>query len=83
MFQLDFLIPLFYEINIYASIIAWIIIMFRGLARHDNRCSWLIGNHHILHHKYPKYNFGEYWLDLTFGTLCPEVNQYKRGIIYM
>lgn len=40
----------------------------RGMLRHDYRLIWLIGNHHILHHKYPQFNFGEYWLDYIFGT---------------
>lgn len=74
---------LFIQFNPYSLIYALLIINARGMLRHDRRFIWLIGNHHILHHKYPKYNFGEYWLDVTFGTLCPEVNQYKRGIIYM
>ncbi len=24
---------------------------------------------YLLHHKHPKYNFGEYWIDSIFGTL--------------
>jgi lathosterol oxidase len=41
----------------------------RALMRHDERCSWLIGNHHLIHHKYPHYNYGEYWIDYLCGTL--------------
>ena len=26
------------------------------MMRHDERCIFLIGNHHLLHHKYPNYN---------------------------
>ena len=53
----------------------------RGFMRHDNRCIWLIGNHHILHHKYPNYNYGEYWIDSICGTLCPYKEEY--GLIYI
>lgn len=41
----------------------------RGLARHDSRTTWLIGNHHLLHHELFNVNFGEYWLDLLCDTL--------------
>ena len=40
----------------------------RGMMRHDWRCAWLIGNHHLLHHKYPGYNYGEVWMDSLLGT---------------
>jgi hypothetical protein len=60
-----------------------IIVNIRGMLRHDVRYIWLIGNHHILHHKYPQYNFGEYWLDTLFDTRCPIVSEYKKGLIYL
>ena len=50
----------------------WCALLFvniRGMMRHDSRMVWLIGNHHILHHQHPMYNFGEYWLDKLCGTL--------------
>jgi sterol desaturase/sphingolipid hydroxylase (fatty acid hydroxylase superfamily) len=52
------------------------------MLRHDNRFSWLIGNHHLLHHKYVKYNFGEYWIDCLCGTNYPNQNEYIYGKIY-
>jgi sterol desaturase/sphingolipid hydroxylase (fatty acid hydroxylase superfamily) len=55
----------------------------RGLMRHDERFVWLIGNHHLLHHRYPRWNYGEYWLDWLGGTLYPERREYKRGLVYM
>jgi sterol desaturase/sphingolipid hydroxylase (fatty acid hydroxylase superfamily) len=64
-------------------IIAGFITNLRGLIRHDNRCIWLIGNHHILHHKYPRYNYGEYWIDKLCGTLCPHTEDYVYGKIYI
>jgi sterol desaturase/sphingolipid hydroxylase (fatty acid hydroxylase superfamily) len=51
--------------------------------RHDERCIWLIGNHHILHHKYPQYNYGEYWLDKLFKTNYPKEDEYIKGLIYL
>ena len=57
-------------------------IVIRGYARHDPRTSWLIGNHHILHHKNQKYNFGEYWIDNLMGTRYPYEHEYKYGLIY-
>jgi lathosterol oxidase len=65
------LVPLFFYKTLFLPfIISSVIVGFRALMRHDVRCSWLIGNHHILHHKYPTTNYGEYWLDYLFGTNC-------------
>ena len=64
-------VPLLW-INInWSFYIALLLINIRGMMRHDVRCIPWIGNHHILHHKYPKYNFGEFWLDYCCGTQCP------------
>jgi sterol desaturase/sphingolipid hydroxylase (fatty acid hydroxylase superfamily) len=65
-----------------ALVISFIIVGLRGFMRHDDRFSWLIGNHHLLHHKCQKYNFGEYWIDGIFGTIYPNKNEYIYGIIY-
>ena len=76
-------IPCFiFGCDLIALIISFILIGIRGLMRHDHRCSWLIGNHHILHHKYIKYNFGEYWIDYLCGTILPNKNEYVYGKIY-
>ena len=40
----------------------------RGMMRHDRRFIFIVGNHHLLHHKYQKYNYGEYWIDMLCGT---------------
>ncbi len=40
----------------------------RGLARHDERLIWLIGDHHLRHHRKSKGNYGEPWLDALCGT---------------
>lgn len=47
---------------------AFLFISIRGLMRHDHRCTFLIGNHHLVHHKYLNCNYGEYWIDWIFGT---------------
>ncbi|NDC83700.1 hypothetical protein EB093_08595 [bacterium] len=44
------------------------IIYVRGMMQHDRRFIWCVGNHHLLHHRYPKYNFGEEWVDFLFGS---------------
>jgi lathosterol oxidase len=62
--------------------IAFTIISVRGMMRHDNNFSWLIGNHHLLHHKYTNYNYGEYWVDKLYGTLYPCEKEYVYGRIY-
>jgi lathosterol oxidase len=81
--NLGVLVPCFYYVNsIYYLIIAYILISIRGAMRHDNKYSWLIGNHHLLHHKYPKYNYGEYWLDYLCGTMYPNKSEYIYGLIY-
>ncbi len=64
-----------------AAVIA--VLNLRGMMRHDPRCVWLIGNHHLLHHAHPQYNYGEYWLDWLFGTLYPHREEYVRGLLYM
>ena len=66
----------------YQLLIAFTIISVRGMMRHDNNFSWLIGNHHLLHHKYLNNNYGEYWIDKLCGTLCPYENEYVYGKIY-
>ena len=54
-------------------ITAFIFVNVRGFMTHDNRFSWLIGNHHILHHTHPRYNYCEYWLDDLFDTAYPKI----------
>jgi lathosterol oxidase len=72
----------FYKFSTTSVTIAYIIIIIRGATHHDGRFSWLKGNHHILHHRYPCYNYGEYWLDTLFGTRCPIQRQYIYGKLY-
>jgi lathosterol oxidase len=62
------LIPYMYYGSLYELAITLALINIRGMMRHDHRCAWLIGNHHLLHHEYPGYNYGEYWIDFLCGT---------------
>lgn len=74
---------LFINFNLYSFIFAIILINIRGMMRHDTRTDNIIGNHHLLHHKYPKYNYGEYWIDWLFGTKYECEEEYKYGLIYI
>jgi sterol desaturase/sphingolipid hydroxylase (fatty acid hydroxylase superfamily) len=66
---LGFLAPLLiFDIHWPSFITALLFVNIRGMMRHDDRCSWLIGNHHIIHHRNPSQNFGEEWLDRLFRT---------------
>jgi sterol desaturase/sphingolipid hydroxylase (fatty acid hydroxylase superfamily) len=66
---------IFIKLNIIQFFVALIFINLRGILRHNYSSSFLIGTHHLLHHKYPEFNYGEYWIDFMFGTLLP--NKYK------
>lgn len=56
------------DVNNNSFIISFLFIIIRDALRHDKRFIWLVGEHHLLHHKYPQYNFGEQWLDRFFWT---------------
>ncbi len=73
---------LFCEFSAAELLVTLAILNVRGMLRHDSRCVFLIGNHHLLHHKYPNYNFGEYWLDTLFGTRIPNRGEYEHGLLY-
>lgn len=73
----------FTDCNTIAYLYTIIILNIRGMLRHDVNCIWLMGNHHILHHTYSQYNFGEYWLDKLFGTNYPHIEECKYGLIYI
>ena len=71
-----------YKTTITKFMVSFLFICFRAFMKHDKRASFLTGNHHLLHHNYPKYNFGEYWIDKCCGTLYPNENEYVYGKIY-
>jgi sterol desaturase/sphingolipid hydroxylase (fatty acid hydroxylase superfamily) len=74
---------IFINFNTYAYLYSITILNIRGMLKHDVNYIWLMGNHHILHHTYSQYNFGEYWLDKLFGTNYPNVDECKTGLIYI
>jgi lathosterol oxidase len=55
--------------NFTEFIITLIMVNIKGMLRHDHRCAWLIGNHHLLHHVYLHCNYGDYWIDYICNTL--------------
>ncbi len=82
--SLGFFFPLLIiDFHIYSFLIALCITNLRGILRHDSRTIWLIGNHHLLHHQYPKYNYGDYYLDKLFDTAYPNYNHIKKGLLYL
>jgi sterol desaturase/sphingolipid hydroxylase (fatty acid hydroxylase superfamily) len=43
-------------------------IYLRHLVEHEPQLSAWFGEHHILHHKHPRYNYGAFWIDWLYGT---------------
>jgi sterol desaturase/sphingolipid hydroxylase (fatty acid hydroxylase superfamily) len=67
--SIGFLFPyLFIRFNTYVFIFSVFYLNVRGTLRHDIRFTKFVGNHHLLHHKYLVYNYGEYWIDKLFNT---------------
>jgi len=67
--SIGILVPhLFLSYTIYDIMAILIILNIRGMMRHDERCVFLVGNHHLLHHKYSNCNYGEVWIDAICGT---------------
>ena len=82
--SLGSLLPFFFMSYTFLDIL--VILSFlnvRGMMRHDDRMVFLIGNHHLLHHLHPNYNFGEYWIDSLFHTLYPIKEERIAGLIYI
>jgi sterol desaturase/sphingolipid hydroxylase (fatty acid hydroxylase superfamily) len=73
---------LVYQYTAYQMAIVLLLLNTRGMLRHDPRGIFLIGNHHLLHHKYHEWNFGEYWIDSLCGTRYPNAAEYRYGLIY-
>jgi len=72
----SFFVYPFYTFTFTDTFIILAFLNIRGMMRHDKRFIFLIGNHHILHHKNQNYNFGEYWIDSICGTLYPNKKNY-------
>ena len=59
----------FLQYNMTDTIIILLILNVRGMAQHDRRGKILVGEHHLLHHKYSNCNYGQYWIDAMCQTL--------------
>ena len=78
------LVPFYwYSYSVSAIVAILFILNVRGMMRHDERFVWLIGNHHLLHHRHPQFNYGEYWLDRLCGTLYPNRLEAQSGLLYL
>lgn len=64
-----------YKLYIYQLFICILFINIRGTLQHDSKFTFLVGEHHLLHHKFIKFNYGEPWLDYIFRT------QYEKKIL--
>ena len=64
--------PLFFIMDFSSLIASFFFVNLRGIIQHDKRCVFIIGDHHLLHHKYFVCNYGEYWLDYVSGTMYKE-----------
>jgi lathosterol oxidase len=58
-----------YKLYIYQLLLCILFINIRGMMHHDDRFIFFVGDHHLIHHKYLKCNYGEYWVDYLFGTI--------------
>lgn len=63
---------LFDPVSYQVAAVTLVLINARGMLRHDPRGSFLVGDHHLLHHTKFTCNYGEPWLDTLFGTRVRE-----------
>jgi len=68
-----------YKWNVFQLMCAILFINLRGLMEHESRIPFFISNHHLMHHKLIKYNYGPYWLDFLFGTLYVNNNNNNNN----
>lgn len=71
-----------YKPTLFELAMALLLINMRGMMAHDRRFVFLIGNHHLLHHKYHNCNYGQYWIDSLLGTLHPVKAERRSGLLY-
>ena len=63
------LLPALYFNDYYLeTAIASTICFGRGILHHDERFIFMVGDHHLIHHKTFNHNYGEKWIDVLFGT---------------
>ena len=76
---LGILVPLLCcpTVSIPAFAAAYLYCFVRGVLRHDSRASWLVGDHHLVHHMEPATNFSSYYVDAIFST-CSQSSTRPR-----
>lgn len=52
----------------YETIVILVLLNIRGTLQHDERGAFLVGNHHLIHHRYQNCNYGQYWIDALMST---------------
>jgi len=67
---LGLFVPLAWGCSWGALMAAWVFCFARGIARHDARCAWLVGAHHLRHHTSPGKNFSSFYIDWLCGTVA-------------
>ena len=72
-----------YTYGLQDIILVLLFLNIRGMMAHDPRFVFLVGNHHLLHHKYGNCNYGQYWIDCLGGTRHPLTEDYVYGLIYV
>lgn len=66
---LGFFLPwLDMNVSLPVAAVALLLINVRAMAQHDKRCAWIVGDHHLVHHRNARINFGQPWLDWLGGT---------------
>jgi len=70
--SVGFLLPLAFGYGLVGDWVGWLaalaFVNARGMMRHDDRMVRWIGSHHLLHHRDPRVNYGEAWIDALVGT---------------
>lgn len=79
-----FFVPLaFVSPTIIQTSLALMYINLRAMLAHDPRGSWLVGTHHLDHHKYLRGNYGVWWIDWVMGTTlthgCRDPHSYPAS----
>jgi len=54
--------------SVWVSLFTFLLINMRGVMHHDPRFSAFVGDYHLIHHRNPRVNFGQPWLDHLGGT---------------
>jgi sterol desaturase/sphingolipid hydroxylase (fatty acid hydroxylase superfamily) len=82
--NIGFILPplIYIKYNFNELLLSISFVCIRGAMRHDHKFTYLIGNHHLLHHKNQRYNFGELWIDYLMGTVYPYKSHRINGYIY-